>query len=151
MTDAGRNEAVDALMAMEPHPDHAWMFENPRMFEQLVQQAWAYPSYVLPEKACPAVVFGIIHRFGVGEAWMVAAADFEKRARLVLGAQRALCAMWYKTLGLHRMHIMVESACARSRNWARHLGFSYETDLKRAGARGEDIAVYLWQKQEELP
>lgn len=134
---------LEALDRFVPRACDADMFE-PGVIEQLRAQIAFYPSFAFPSVESPTVLCGFVHGHGVGEAWMVTGAGFERTARQVLRQQRDLCALMYRTLGLHRMHIMVDADRPDAIRWAQSLGFEYETRLKRMSAKGLDELVYLW-------
>lgn len=140
---------LDALRTFKPRPVDAWMFEHPVISQQLVSQILYFPCMALPSNDKPTVLCGLVHNFcGAGEIWMVTGEGFERTAKTVLQQQRRLARDFYKALGLHRLHILVDSDRKDARRWAEALGFQFEARLKKYGPRGEDRDMFLFNSNE---
>jgi hypothetical protein len=140
------NSAIEnAFQTMQVHPDHQWMIRHEAFRRQIIHQIRAFPAAVLPDTTRPAFITGIVHNCGVAECWAVRGVLFDRYAKTVLRMQRQIAHSMYAALDLHRMHILIEDDDEKGHRWARAVGFEYETRLKRAGARGTDMAVYVFQ------
>lgn len=135
---------LDVFLKMKLRPVDAWAHDNPAMRETVTRQILHFPAFALPDSIHPVAICGLIHDFGVGTAWMVTGEGFEKSARRVLSIQRCLYAGLYKSLGLHRMDMEVETGRVAAERWAESLGFVFETVLLRRGPGGENQSVFLW-------
>ena len=145
----GHHAVVEALKRMKPREKDRWMIDNVRYFDWLLAQAYHFPSFALPDIGNPSVICGIVHSFGRGEVWMVTGEDFKAQSHHTLPMQRQICRSMYRALQLHRMSLCVDAGSRSANKWAKSLGFRYETDLEKAGARAENLSVYVWPDQQK--
>jgi len=110
----------------------------------IIKQIIHFPSIALPDAQNPACIVGIIPMGGVAELWQYNGAGFRRQAPVILGMAQGLAAAMYEIFNLHRMEMRVRRGFEGGGLWARRIGFEYETTLKRAGSRGEDMDIYLW-------
>lgn len=140
---------IHALETMDLRDSDAWVRDYPEAAAQLLHQACNFPSFVLPDIDHPSVVCGIGHSLGVGEVWMLASSAFETNWRAVLPMQRELCASMYRTLSLHRMHMLVDAAAEKDKRYAAALGFEFDVPARRFGVRGKDMEFWVWPEKGE--
>lgn len=139
-----QNAVIDALQTMTLRPQDQWLLDDPRVFEKIMLQAWIFPCFVLPSPERPLAVVGLCHEFGVGTVWMVTGEGFGTEAKTILRQSRELIDMGVSSFGLHRTFMEVDAERRDAKRWAKLVGFEYETTLKRAGVRGNDLEIWLW-------
>ncbi|MDP2207049.1 MAG: hypothetical protein Q8K65_12175 [Alphaproteobacteria bacterium] len=137
---------IKALSMLQPRTDEDRRLLNDAACRALIEyQILNYPSFALPSIAAPVVVCGIAHAAGVGEVWMVTGKGFEEQFRTVLRQQRAGLPQLIRVLDIHRLHMLVDPARAGVCRYAEAAGFEFEARLKRMGARGQDLEMYVYK------
>ena len=144
-------QVLHAFRSMTPRPADEWFFVNPAMRPWIEAQIMHFPSFALPDAESPVCIVGIVPTGSVAEVWMMTGAGFETQVKTVLRQGRSLCASMYQALGLHRMEMRCDQGRPETGRFVRSLGFEYETNLKRAGARGENLDVYVWPDERGSP
>lgn len=135
---------LHAFRNLTPRDADLRYFEDPRARQLIEAQILLFPSWALPDPQTASCVVGIVPNGRVGEVWMITGEGFEGHAKIILGIGRQLCRTMYEVLKLHRMDMRCRTDYPQAGRWAQALGLEYETTLKRAGAQGENIDVYLW-------
>lgn len=142
------NQVLAALERMQVRDADAWMVATPALRDQLAVQITHFPAFALPAPDRAVCIAGISHLNGVGEVWMVTGAGFEGMARRVLRQARLLLPCLYDALGLHRLHMTVESGRRDAARWAIAAGFRFEAGpLRGMGAQGQDMDFYLYERK----
>lgn len=148
MSNCGYNSAVEAMQNMKLRERDSYLKDNPQMWKILLWQAENMPACVLPNIFDPIVVCGVTHRFGVGEAWMVASDELHGRnAAIVLIQQRNVIQSLYQSLNLHRLHMVIDEDFGKAKFWAEKLGFVYESTNKRMGSRGQNVELWIFNNE----
>jgi len=140
---------LEALRTFTPREVDRWILSDRDACARLVWQIENYPAMVLPDIAKPTVICGVVSTAGVGEMWMITGKGFEDDCGVVLRQQRRLCTDMFAVLGLHRLHMMIDTRRDEAKRWARGLGFEYEATLKKMGARANDVDIFLWSERSE--
>ncbi|HCS23303.1 MAG TPA: hypothetical protein PLW48_10135 [Alphaproteobacteria bacterium] len=137
---------LQALAQLEPRTDEdSFLLSDPDNRARLEYQIMNYPSFALPSIVQASVICGVAHAAGVGEVWMVTGKGFEKDFRTILRQQRAGLPMMMQVLKLHRLHMLVDPARHGVCRYAEAAGFDFEARLKRMGAKGQDLDMYVYK------
>ncbi len=140
---------LNAFLNFRPRPRDAWMIENEAIREQIARQIALFPAWALPTSAAPTCIAGVVYAFGAAQAWMLTGIGFERDARRILPVMQWGIRHFYERLGLRRLEMQIEVDDSPAERWARHTGFRFEAGpLKRKGARGEDMNIWLYQPRE---
>lgn len=145
------NEGVlDILDRFQARECDRWMLEDPFFRARIVAQIMSGPVAVLPSMEKPAAIVGITAVYGVASCWMVTGIGFERAAPVIVRQVRGLCDSVVAAFDLRRLHMMVDSDNPRAQRFAARLGFVCEAaGLKKLGARGQDVDIYLYSMEEK--
>lgn len=86
---------------------------------------------------------------GMGEAWAVVTELGRQHRREVHRAVKTIFGSIVRDGGYHRIQADVVANFAVGRRWAEHLGFEFESFMRKYGPRGEDYVRYRILPSEE--
>jgi hypothetical protein len=79
---------------------------------------------------------------GLVEAWAIPGPAFRSHVKEALQASKDAL-IWSLPIGTRRVQALVMSDHANGHRWAKHLGFTRESEMPKYGKNGEDVTMYV--------
>lgn len=143
-----KDRLINIALNMPLAPADQDLHRDPSVVAHMLNQIQHYPCIALPSIDDPVLLCGVVHQLGMGEAWMLCGEAFLTRWKEAYLIHKQIAGSIYRSLNLHRMHMLVDPARADACRYAQKVGFEFEFTAARFSAHGSDMSFYVWPHQE---